>query len=158
MKPRRSWASSTCASASSSRLAAVLLRLQGLVEARPGGEALRHQLLLALEGVARRVDLAPRGVEGGLRGAERVLLGLRVEPGDDLAGRDAVADIDRPLGDAPADAERQRDVLLGLDLAATAGCRWRACSPRRRRRWTGRAGVRRLRFSLDRRRPDRTER
>ena len=45
------------------------------------------------------------------------MFGLRVQPGNELPGRDAVADVHGPLHDAAADAERKRDVVLRLDLA-----------------------------------------
>ena len=63
------------------------------------------------------LDLAPRGRQGRLRGAEGVLFGLRVQPGNELPGRDPVADVHGTLHDAAADAERKRDVVLRLDLA-----------------------------------------
>ena len=56
---------------------------------------LREQRLLAVEGIASpRVSWPSRRRQRGLGRAQGVQLVLRVEPGQDLAGLDAVADID----------------------------------------------------------------
>ena len=52
-----------------------------------------------------------------MRRAQRVLLVLRVELGDDLARLEDVADIDEPLDHASVEAEREADLVLGANLA-----------------------------------------
>jgi hypothetical protein len=52
-----------------------------------------------------------------LRRAQRILLVLRVELGDDLASLEDIADIHEPLGHASVDAEGEVDLVLGANLA-----------------------------------------
>ena len=52
-----------------------------------------------------------------MRRAQRVLLDLGVEPGDDLACRDHIAHIDGPLDHPPVEAKGEADLVLGADLA-----------------------------------------
>ena len=63
------------------------------------------------------VSAASADDEVGLRRAQRVLLVLRVEPGDDLAGREHVAHVDGPLDHASVEAEGEAGLVLGADLA-----------------------------------------
>jgi hypothetical protein len=65
--------------------------------------------------VLRLGELRLGGGDGGLCGAQRVELVLRLELRHHLAGLDAVADIDGALDHAPADAERQAGFCLRLD-------------------------------------------
>jgi hypothetical protein len=51
------------------------------------------------------------------RGAKIGLLLGRIEPGQDIAGIDMVADVHKPLKDASADPERQVGTEARLDLA-----------------------------------------
>ena len=49
--------------------------------------------------------------------AQRVLLVLRVKPGDDLARREHIAHMDGPLDHASVEAKREADLVLGANLA-----------------------------------------
>ena len=71
--------------------------LLGLVESGMGCPAIHQQLLLPPEGEARLGQHRISRREIGLRRAQRVLLVLGVEPGDDLACLDHIADVDGPL-------------------------------------------------------------
>ena len=52
-----------------------------------------------------------------MRRVQRVLLVLGVEPGDDLACLEHIADIDGPLDHASVEAKGEADLVLGADLA-----------------------------------------
>ena len=52
-----------------------------------------------------------------MRRAQRVLLVLGVEPGDDLACREHIAHIDGPLDHASVEAKGEADLILGANLA-----------------------------------------
>ena len=57
------------------------------------------------------------GREVGLRRAQHVLLDQRVEPGDDLAGLDHIADVDGPLDHPPVETKGEAGLVLGSNLA-----------------------------------------
>ena len=104
-------------------LGIVDLRLRGpqpllrLVEQHLGGEALRQQGFLAVEGVAGLDQAAFCSRERGLGRPQGVQLILRVELGKHLVGLDAISDIGRSFDDAAADPEGERRFVLGADLA-----------------------------------------
>ena len=75
---------------------------------------------MPLEGEARLGELRLGRREVGLRRAQRVLLDLGVEPGDDLARREHIADIDGPLGHAPVKAKGEADMVLGAEPGRSA--------------------------------------
>ena len=54
--------------------------------------------------------------EVGLRRAQRVLLVLGVELGDDLACREHIAHIDGPLDHASVEAKGEADLVLGANV------------------------------------------
>ena len=98
-------------------------RLLGKVVFAPGGETLRQQRLLPLEGGRGLRQLRFRRRQVGLGRAQIRLLLLLVQPGDDLVLRDMLADLDQPLGDAAADAEGEVAEVARGDLAGERGPR-----------------------------------
>ena len=88
----------------------------GLVEIGTGRPAVLQELLLSPEGDARLVQLRLDRREIGLRRAQRALLDLGVEPPDDLACRDDIADIDGTLDHASVEAKGEAGLVLGADL------------------------------------------
>ena len=105
------------------RLGGVDPRLNGveglarLVVAHPGGPAVLEQRLLALVVVLGLDQLPARGRQLRARRPQRVLVVLRIEPGDDLTGGHLVADVHQPLDQPPADAEGEVDLGFRLDGA-----------------------------------------
>ena len=91
--------------------------LLGLVELGPRRPAVLQELLLPAEGEPGLGQRGLRRGEAGLGGAQRVLLVLRVEPRDYLAGGDHVADTGLAFDEASVDAEGEVDLVLGADLA-----------------------------------------
>ena len=75
------------------------------------------QQALAVGGVARLGDAALRGQQRGAGGAQVVLLVLAIQPRDHLAGRHAIAHIDRALDQPAVDPEGEVHGRLGLDSA-----------------------------------------
>ena len=82
-----------------------------------GRPAVLQELLLPPEGEARLGQLRLGRREIGLRRAQRVLLVLRVEPGDELAWLEHIADIDGPIDHASVEAKGEVGLVLGADLA-----------------------------------------
>ena len=95
--------------------------LLGVVEPGAGRPAVPQELLLPPEGEARLGERGLRRREAGLRRAQRVLLVLGVEPGDELARLERVAHVDGPLEDAPVEAEGEAGLVPGADLAGQRG-------------------------------------
>ena len=91
--------------------------LLGIVEPGTRRPAVLQQLLLPAKGQPRLGQGGLRRREGRLGGAQRVLFVLGVEPGDNLAGRDHVADAGVPLDHASVETEGEVDLVLGADLA-----------------------------------------
>ena len=91
--------------------------LLGLVEFGAGRPAVLQELLLPPEGEARLGQHRLSRGEVGLRRAQRILLVLGVEPGDELARLEHVADIDGPLDHASVEAKGEADLVLGANLA-----------------------------------------
>ena len=100
-----------------------LQRLVGGVVVAPGGEALGKQRLLPLEGGGGLGQLRLRRVKIGLRRAQIGFLLLRIDAGKHRALVDMLADIDKPLGDAAADPERQIVQRARRDHAGQRGSR-----------------------------------
>ena len=86
----------------------------GLVKGRTGGEAGVDQGLLALVGRGRLLELAFGRPDARLGGLDIGLLGARIEAGQDLVGRDVIADVHAALDDPAAEPKRQ--VILDLRL------------------------------------------
>ena len=91
--------------------------LLGFVELGPGGPPVFQELLLPPEGEARLGQQRLERGEVGLRRAQRVLLVLGVEPGDELACLEHIAHIDGPLDHASVEAKGEADLVLGANLA-----------------------------------------
>jgi len=89
-------------------------RLFGLVKGRTGGEAGVDQGLLALVGRGRLLELGFGRLDARLGGLDVGLLGARIEAGQDLVGRDVIADVHAALDDPAAEPKRQ--VILDLRL------------------------------------------
>ena len=94
-----------------------LARLPGPFVDRTRREAALLELALALILVLGLARLPLGRGQVGFRRTERVLLVLRIEPADQLSGLDPVADIDAALDHAPAQAEGEPRLVLGLDPA-----------------------------------------
>ena len=91
--------------------------LLGLVEIGAGGPAILQELLLPREDEARLGQRRLGRGEIGFRRSPRVLLDLRIEPGDQLACGDLVADMNRPLDHPSVEAKSEADLVLRADLA-----------------------------------------
>ena len=89
----------------------------GFVELGPGRPAVLQELLLSPEGEARLRQHRLKRREVAFRRAQRVLLDLGVELGDDLACLEHIADIDGPLDHASVEAKGEADLVLGADVA-----------------------------------------
>ena len=91
--------------------------LLGVVELGTRRPAVLQQLLLPAESKPRLGQRRLRRCEGGLGRAQRVLFVLGVEPGDNLACRNHVADAGVALDHASIETESEVDLVLGTDLA-----------------------------------------
>ena len=107
----------TCASAEFDLRFRRAQGLLGIVEPGTRRPAVLQQLLLPAKGEPRLGEGGLRRREAGLGGAQRVLFVLGIEPGDNLAGRDHVADTGVPLDHASVETEGEVDLVLGADLA-----------------------------------------
>lgn len=90
--------------------------LLGFVEFGPRRPATLQELLLPSEGETRLSQHRFGRREIGLRRTQRVLLVLRVQPGDELSRLQHIAYIDRTLDDASVNTKGQADLVLGANL------------------------------------------
>ena len=74
-------------------------------------------MLLPPEGEARLGQHRLSRREVGLGRAQRIVLNLGIEPGDDLAWFEDIPDMDRPLDHPAVEAKSEADLLLGADMA-----------------------------------------
>ena len=74
-------------------------------------------MLLPPEGEARLGQHRLHRREIGLGRAQRIVLNLGVEPGDDLACLQDIANIDMPLDHPAIEAKSEADLVLGANMA-----------------------------------------